>query len=56
MFAGAIVAEVLQHCPTFTIAEGFSSLPTDQLLEMARDSYNDLLINLWFHRSFFFVF
>jgi len=45
-FAGAIVAEVLQHCPTFTIAEGFSSLPTDQLLEMARDSYNDLLINL----------
>jgi cytochrome P450 len=55
-FAGAIVAEVLQHCPTFTIAEGFSSLPTDQLLEMARDSYNDLLINLWFHRSFFFVF
>jgi cytochrome P450 len=43
-FAGAIVAEILRHSPTFTIAEGCSSLPTDQLLDMARDSYNDLLV------------
>jgi len=43
-FAGAIVAEILIRCPTFTIADGSSSLPTDQLLDMARDSYNDLLV------------
>jgi len=43
-FAGAIVAEILKHSPTFTIAEGYSSLQTDQLLDMARDSYNDLLV------------
>jgi hypothetical protein len=44
-FAGAIVAEILKRCPTFTPAEGPSSLPTVNLLDIARDSYNDLLIN-----------
>jgi cytochrome P450 len=44
-FAGAIVAEILKCCPTFTPAEGPSSLPAVNLLDIARDSYKDLLIN-----------
>jgi len=43
-FAGAIVVEILKHFSTFTIAEGCSSLPTDKLLDMTRNSYNDLLL------------
>lgn len=49
-FSGAIVAEILKRCPTFTIAEGCSSLPANQLLDMVRNSYSDLLINLRFYR------
>ena len=45
-FAGAIVAEILQHCPTFSLADQSNSLQTDQLLDMARDSYKDLLIHV----------
>jgi hypothetical protein len=45
-FAGAIVAEILNCCPTFTIAEEPSSLSTDKLLDLARNSYNSLIINV----------
>ena len=43
-FAGAIIAEILQHCPTFTLTDQCKLFSTDQLLDMARDSYKDLTI------------
>ncbi|CAF2309437.1 unnamed protein product [Rotaria sp. Silwood2] len=42
-FAGAIVAKILEYCPTFSITEEAAPLPNDQLLDLARDSYNDLV-------------
>ncbi|CAF3354837.1 unnamed protein product [Rotaria sp. Silwood1] len=42
-FAGAIVAEILKYCSTFNVAEESTPLPSDQLLDLARNSYNDLL-------------
>jgi hypothetical protein len=45
-FAGVIVAEILKCCPTFTVAKEPCSLPADKLLDMARDSYNNLIINV----------
>ncbi|CAF3391782.1 unnamed protein product [Rotaria socialis] len=46
-FAGAIVAEILNFGPNFSIAKEFESMPpTDKLLDLVRDSYNDLLINI----------
>jgi hypothetical protein len=43
-FAGAIVAKILQHCPNFTVADDLAILSTNKLLDMTRDSYNDLLV------------
>ncbi|CAF1990552.1 unnamed protein product [Rotaria magnacalcarata] len=46
-FAGAIVAEILKFGPKFSIAEDFESMPpTDKLLDLARNSYQDLLISI----------
>jgi hypothetical protein len=45
-FAGAIVAEILRQCPTFAIVEESSLPPTDKLLDLARNSYNDLLVTV----------
>ncbi|CAF1065519.1 unnamed protein product [Rotaria sordida] len=42
-FAGVIVAEILKYCPSFNIAEESAPLLTNQLLDLARDSYNDLV-------------
>jgi len=45
-FAGGIAAEILKRCPIFTAAndEMITTLSSNKLLDMARDSYKDLLI------------
>ncbi|CAF1157206.1 unnamed protein product [Adineta steineri] len=44
IFAGAIITEIIKHCPTFTIADESILPSTDKLLDVTRNSYNDLLI------------
>lgn len=45
-FAGAIVAEILRHCPTLAVAEEFTLPSTDKLLDLARNSYDELLVTV----------
>ena len=43
-FAGALVAEVLRCCPTLTLRDGHLSLPTDNLLSLSRNAYDDIIV------------
>lgn len=46
-FAGIMIGEILKCCPNFNIAQESPQLPTtNELLDLKRDSYSKLLINI----------
>jgi len=45
-FAGAIIAEILKQYPNLIVSNNSSTVLTDTLLDMSRDSYKELLVEI----------